>query len=71
MLAGKLAELDGANNSTPPAGDDSKGMLAHRIRSLQKRAARVSSSGDHRQGWTASPRRIASWLWTTTTRGLI
>ena len=45
MLAGKLAELDGVNNSAPPADDDSKGMLAHRIRSLQKRAARVSSSG--------------------------
>ena len=46
MLAGKLAELDTANNSSkPPASDDSKGMLAHRIRSLQKRAARVSSSG--------------------------
>jgi chromosome segregation ATPase len=46
ILAGKLAELDGANNSSKvPDGDDSKGMLAHRIRSLQKRAARVSSSG--------------------------
>lgn len=46
MLAGKVAELDAANNSSkPPEGDDSKGMLAHRIRSLQKRAARVSSSG--------------------------
>jgi chromosome segregation ATPase len=46
MLAGKVAELDAANNSSkPPGGDDSKGMLAHRIRSLQKRAARVSSSG--------------------------
>jgi chromosome segregation ATPase len=46
MLAGKLAELEGATNgSIPPASDDSKGMLAHRIRSLQKRAARVSSSG--------------------------
>ncbi len=45
ILAGKLAELDGANNSSKvPDGDDSKGMLAHRIRSLQKRAARVSSS---------------------------
>ena len=45
MLAGKLAELDGATNSSnAPDGDDSKGMLAHRIRSLQKRAARVSSS---------------------------
>jgi chromosome segregation ATPase len=55
MLAGKVAELDAAasangeafanNLSKPPAGDDSKGMLAHRIRSLQKRAARVASSG--------------------------
>lgn len=54
MLAGKLAELNGANgadnSSKAPDSDDSKGMLAHRIRSLQKRAARVSSSGDHRQG---------------------
>jgi chromosome segregation ATPase len=49
MLAGKLAELNGANgadnSSKAPDGDDSKGILAHRIRSLQKRAARVSSSG--------------------------
>ena len=49
MLAGKVAELGAAtNNSSNPPGngsDDSKGMLAHRIRSLQKRAARVSSSG--------------------------
>jgi chromosome segregation ATPase len=46
ILAGKVAELDAANNSSkPPGNDDSKGMLAHRIRSLQKRAARVSSSG--------------------------
>jgi chromosome segregation ATPase len=46
MLAGKVAELEAANNSSkPPGGDDSKGMLAHRIRSLQKRAARVASSG--------------------------
>ncbi len=48
MLAGKMAELDAAasasNSSKPPAGDDSKGMLAHRIRSLQKRAARVAAS---------------------------
>jgi chromosome segregation ATPase len=45
MLAGKVAELAGADNSSKsPDGDDSKGMLAHRIRSLQKRAARVSSS---------------------------
>jgi chromosome segregation ATPase len=46
MLASKVAELGGGNNSSKsPDGDDSKGMLAHRIRSLQKRAARVSSSG--------------------------
>lgn len=49
ILAGKVAELasaNGADNSSKaPDGDDSKGMLAHRIRSLQKRAARVSSSG--------------------------
>jgi chromosome segregation ATPase len=46
MLAGKVAELASADNSSKaPDGDDSKGMLAHRIRSLQKRAARVSSSG--------------------------
>jgi chromosome segregation ATPase len=46
MLAGKVAEFDAANDpSKPPESDDSKGMLAHRIRSLQKRAARVSSSG--------------------------
>ena len=57
MLAGKVAELDAAASqiapatahdkkpSNGPAGDDSKGMLAHRIRSLQKRAARVSSAG--------------------------
>jgi chromosome segregation ATPase len=45
MLAGKVAELASADNSSKaPDGDDSKGMLAHRIRSLQKRAARVSSS---------------------------
>jgi len=45
MLASKVAELEAANNSSKaPDGDDSKGMLAHRIRSLQKRAARVSSS---------------------------
>ena len=45
MLAGKVAELEGATNSSKsPDGDDSKGMLAHHIRSLQKRAARVSSS---------------------------
>jgi chromosome segregation ATPase len=46
MLAGKVSERDAANDpSKPPESDDSKGMLAHRIRSLQKRAARVSSSG--------------------------
>jgi chromosome segregation ATPase len=46
MLAGKVSERDAANDpSKPPENDDSKGMLAHRIRSLQKRAARVSSSG--------------------------
>jgi len=53
MLAGKAAELDAALSSTlggdgkdnPPAGDESKGMLAHRLRSLQRRAARVGSSG--------------------------
>ncbi|MGH6768072.1 MAG: hypothetical protein ACRECO_03510 [Xanthobacteraceae bacterium] len=53
MLAGRAAELDaaaanGANGNhpskTPPGSDDSKGLLAHRIRSLQKRAARVSAS---------------------------
>lgn len=48
MLAGKVAELSNGNgadhSSKSPDGDDSKGMLAHRIRSLQKRAARVSSS---------------------------
>ena len=52
MLAGRAAELDAAaatgaanGGGTLPAGDDSKGLLAHRIRSLQKRAARVASSG--------------------------
>ena len=57
MLAGKLSELDaatgalnGGNGSTPvpsiaPGGDDSKGSLARRIRSMQQRAARVSSTG--------------------------
>jgi chromosome segregation ATPase len=45
MLAGKVAELENGNGSSKaPDGDDSKGMLAHRIRSLQKRAARVASS---------------------------
>jgi chromosome segregation ATPase len=51
MLAGKVAELDAANSSSNvPGGDDSKGMLAHRIRSLQKRAARVSSSAGPQAG---------------------
>ena len=51
MLAGKAAELDAAvgtpagGDGKPPAGDESKGMLAHRLRSLQRRAARVGSSG--------------------------
>jgi chromosome segregation ATPase len=54
MLAGKATELDalatalnGGNGSTPPTtgGDDSKGSLARRIRSLQKRSARVASAG--------------------------
>jgi chromosome segregation ATPase len=53
MLAGKAAELDAAmtttlggdGNDKPPGGDESKGMLAHRLRSLQRRAARVGSSG--------------------------
>ena len=50
MLAGKAAELGSAaaattGGETPPAGDESKGMLAHRLRSLQRRAARVGSSG--------------------------
>ena len=56
MLAGKALELDalaGAFNggsATAPfasltaGGDDSKGSLARRIRSLQKRAARVASA---------------------------
>jgi hypothetical protein len=55
MLAGKAAELADAlgaaapgtaGNGSPAAamgGDDSKGSLAYRIRSLQKRAARVAS----------------------------
>ena len=58
MLAGKASELDaltGGLNSgngiapTSPmgnGGDDSKGSLARRIRSMQKRAARVSSAGE-------------------------
>jgi len=57
MLAGKATELDamtgglsGGNgidptSSMPNGGDDSKGSLARRIRSLQKRAARVTSAG--------------------------
>jgi len=57
MLAGKVSELDaaasalnGGNGSNPVSsttngGDDSKGSLARRIRSLQKRASRVSSAG--------------------------
>jgi chromosome segregation ATPase len=52
MLAGKASELAAAlgaagNGSNPPTtgGEDSKGSLAYRIRSLQKRAARVASDG--------------------------
>jgi chromosome segregation ATPase len=52
MMAGKAAELDAALGATngnggaaPPASDESKGLLAHRLRSMQKRAARVASSG--------------------------
>jgi len=57
MLAGKTTELEaaigalnGGDQSTlvpsiGTGGDDSKGSLARRIRSLQKRAARVSSAG--------------------------
>jgi chromosome segregation ATPase len=57
MLAGKATELDaitgplnGGNGIDPASsmtngGDDSKGSLARRIRSLQKRAARVASAG--------------------------
>jgi chromosome segregation ATPase len=55
MLAGKLLELNsiaaatpgghGSNTPSTPGSDDSKGLLAHRLRSLQKRAARVASSG--------------------------
>jgi chromosome segregation ATPase len=57
MLAGKAAELDalaGALNNGGPGsntfplltkgGEDTKGSLARRIRSLQKRAARVASA---------------------------
>jgi len=58
MLAGKATELDaltaglnGGNGFDPSpsianGGDDTKGSLARRIRSLQKRAARVSSAGE-------------------------
>src|SRR5260370_41732796 len=57
MLAGKASELaaalgaaSGGNGSNPVSsittgGEDSKGSLAYRIRSLQKRAARVASDG--------------------------
>jgi hypothetical protein len=45
MIAGRVTQLDAITHSpTPPESDDSKGLLAHRIRSLQIRAARVSSS---------------------------
>ena len=57
MLAGKAAELAAALGAAAPGtagngssaaamgGDDSKGSRAYRIRSLQKRAARVASDG--------------------------
>lgn len=50
ILAGQAAELDASSaaaggNGGRPAGDDSKGTLALRLRSLQKRSQRVSSSG--------------------------
>ena len=55
MLAGKATELEGlagalngghaGSPSISNGGDDTKGSLARRIRSLQKRAARVSSAG--------------------------
>ena len=58
MLAGKAAELDAlagalnnggqGSNAFPlltKGGEDTKGSLARRIRSLQKRAARVASTG--------------------------
>jgi chromosome segregation ATPase len=56
MLAGKADELEamiglpspnGGNGHAPISngGDDTKGSLARRIRSLQKRASRVASSG--------------------------
>jgi chromosome segregation ATPase len=56
MLAGKADELEaliglpspnGGNGHAPMSngGDDTKGSLARRIRSLQKRASRVASSG--------------------------
>jgi chromosome segregation ATPase len=48
MLAGKASEFDAAagNGNIPSAnsGEDSKGSLARRIRSLQKRSARVASA---------------------------
>ncbi len=53
MLAGKASELAAAlgpagNGSMAPmtGGDDSKGSLAYRIRSMQKRAARVAADVD-------------------------
>jgi hypothetical protein len=54
MMAGRASELLSlgpplAGNTSVPTisngGDDSKGSLAYRIRSLQKRAARVASNG--------------------------
>jgi chromosome segregation ATPase len=54
MIAGKASELLSlapplaANTSVPSistGGEDSKGSLAYRIRSMQKRAARVASNG--------------------------
>lgn len=51
LMAGKAAELDAAlgipvaANESTPTGEDSKSLLAYRIRSLQKRTARVASSG--------------------------
>ena len=54
MLAGKASELAAAlgaagNGGNPlsatTGGEDSKGLLAYRIRSLQKRAARVATDG--------------------------
>ena len=45
-----LAALGAAGNGGNPlsattGGEDSKGLLAYRIRSLQKRAARVATDG--------------------------